>query len=188
MQPLRPIDIVLPFSVKAFGFTLDAQEDCDHLPHTKRNYSNAGAVRVRSFNRGDTGHRQTKTTEFKPKVNDVVLIEQEGVPIHKWPMARITEVKSRSAQVINGRTRRKQEYPHKRLFFLEADPTRDPENESTTDSRPKTSNAPNSPETKTSPPGPGDQELPAAVDPIQGAPLAVGSVTDDVEEKRWKTR
>ncbi|CAB3408044.1 unnamed protein product [Caenorhabditis bovis] len=135
MQPLRPIDIVLPFSVKSFVFTLEPHEDCDHLPHTKTELleSWSSSCSIVQFllkdwtkrytqllrDRGDTGHRQTKATEHKPTIDDVVLIEQEHVPIHKWPMGRIVEVKDRSAKVINGRTRRTQEHPFKKMFPLE---------------------------------------------------------------------
>ncbi|KAF1755928.1 hypothetical protein GCK72_012381 [Caenorhabditis remanei] len=57
-----------------------------------------------------------------PQVNDIVIIEEDG---HKssWPMARITEVGSRSAKMITGKTNRLIERPFKKIYPLEVRPS-----------------------------------------------------------------
>ncbi|CAR98729.1 Protein CBG25524 [Caenorhabditis briggsae] len=62
---------------------------------------------------------QKSTSGTTPKVGDIVLIEFPSLQKTKWPMGRIVEVKSRSAVVKNGSTKRIVEYPWKSLYPLE---------------------------------------------------------------------
>ncbi|EFP04399.1 hypothetical protein CRE_25656 [Caenorhabditis remanei] len=133
---LRPVDFVFPDSNINHQFDIEPM-DLSDIPKGRaalvENWSRSASITAdfrRRWNkeypqvlqdRRAFIHRQKHAAEKKPQVGDVVLIEQPGVAKEKWIMARILEVKPRSAIIKNGKTRRLGEYPFSKLFPIETD-------------------------------------------------------------------
>ncbi|CAO4372957.1 unnamed protein product [Caenorhabditis nigoni] len=136
IKPLRPLDFVFPDS--NLNHQLDIEPiDLDSLPrnHSEliENWSRASSLTDnfrRRWNieypqvlqeRQEFLHRQKHATPKKPEVGEVVLIEKKDTDKNTWIMGRILETKPRSAIIMNGKTKRKGEYPFNKLFPLETE-------------------------------------------------------------------
>ncbi|CAI2348007.1 unnamed protein product [Caenorhabditis sp. 36 PRJEB53466] len=137
ITPLRPIDFVYPANRFDGVMDLSSPPDTDGQSWERRylmeHWSQSSSITENFQRRWDKeyiqvlqerhqqSHRQTSTAKATPKVGDVVLIETPMVGRTKWPIGRIVEVKTRSAKLKKGATRRIVEYPWKLLYPLETE-------------------------------------------------------------------
>ncbi|EFO90331.1 hypothetical protein CRE_29160 [Caenorhabditis remanei] len=139
LQSLRPCDFVHPNKRRTSLLLVDESFDSSSLVNTHRTFveswmslSSITTTLRQRWNeeylqllqeRSQREHRQdAKAVQMIPQVNDIVIIAEDG---HKssWPMARITEVGSRSAKMITGKTNRLIERPFKKIYPLEVRPS-----------------------------------------------------------------
>ncbi|CAR99751.1 Protein CBG25357 [Caenorhabditis briggsae] len=142
IEPLTPTDFVFPQRRPSNDLLiLNTPQDFDDLPLSKRSLaedwqrlSSMTETFQRKWHqdyisvlqaRRDFSHPQGKTSSYQPEIGDIVLINQPSSKSTTWPLARILEVKERSAIVKNGKTKRIVEYPLKLLFPLERPHTPD---------------------------------------------------------------
>ncbi|CAI2352908.1 unnamed protein product [Caenorhabditis sp. 36 PRJEB53466] len=137
ITPLRPIDFVYPANRFDGVMDLSSPPDTDGQSWERRylmeHWSQSSSITEDFQRRWDKeyiqvlqerhqqSHRQTSTAKATPKVGDVVRIETPMVGRTKWPIGRIVEVKTRSAKLKKGATRRIVEYPWKLLYPLETE-------------------------------------------------------------------
>ncbi|CAO4375216.1 unnamed protein product [Caenorhabditis nigoni] len=139
ITPLRPVDFVFPHGRLSSTTLLHLTPplDFDNFPWKRRNLSeqweqlstitenfrqrwNKEYVQLLQ-SRADFFHKQSHPRRFEPKVGEIVLICQPDKKSTTWPMARILEVKERSAVLKTGKTKRIVEYPWKLLCPLETE-------------------------------------------------------------------
>ncbi|EGT43832.1 hypothetical protein CAEBREN_31410 [Caenorhabditis brenneri] len=139
LKPLRPCDFVYPTKRRTtllladehldtadfssnHGKLMESWMSLSSITNWLKKRWNENYLQVLQ-ERNQRDHRQpTNAVSMVPQVNDIVIVEED---CHKslWPMARITEVGSRSAKMINGRTNRLIERPFKKIYPIEAQPT-----------------------------------------------------------------
>uniref|UniRef100_A0A8R1DTB2 DUF5641 domain-containing protein n=1 Tax=Caenorhabditis japonica TaxID=281687 RepID=A0A8R1DTB2_CAEJA len=140
-QPLRPSDFVHPDKRRTTLLLADEHFDTSSFTtshstlvdnwmslssltsHLKKRWTEEYLQMLQE--RTQLKHSQcSKAIDMLPEVDDIVIIEDSA---HKstWPMARITEVGTRSAKMITGKTNRIIERPFKRIYPLEVQPNRE---------------------------------------------------------------